>query len=49
LEHEQIVGWLRYEKLASKTDRLYGTDIGSSCQSQGLTLGKHFKRIGEFW
>jgi dCTP deaminase len=43
LEHEQIVGWLRYEKLAGKPDRLYGQDIGSHYARQGLTLGKQFR------
>ena len=43
LEHEQTVGWLRYEKLAGKPDRLYGQDIGSHYARQGLTLAKQFK------
>ena len=43
LEHEQIVGWLRYEKLAARPERLYGQDIGSHYARQGLTLGKQFR------
>jgi len=43
LEHEQIVGWLRYERLTSIPDRLYGTGIGSHYQAQGLQLGKQFR------
>jgi len=43
LEHEQIVGWLRYERLTSIPDRLYGQGIGSHYQAQGLQLGKQFK------
>jgi len=43
LEHGQIIGLLRYEKLAGMPDRLYGGDIGSSYQGQGLKLGKQFK------
>lgn len=43
LEHEQIVGWLRYEKLSGVPNRLYGQGIGSNYQRQGLKLGKHFK------
>jgi dCTP deaminase len=43
LEHGQIIGWLRYEKLAGMPDRVYGHDIGSSYQGQGLKLGKQFK------
>ena len=43
LEHEQIVAWLRYERLAAVPPQLYGTGIGSSYQEQGLALGKHFR------
>ena len=44
IEHGQIVGRLIYEPLIARPDRLYGRDIGSSYQSQGLALSKHFKR-----
>ena len=43
LEHEQIVGRLRYERLTDIPDRLYGTSIGSSYQGQGLQLSKQFR------
>jgi dCTP deaminase len=43
LEHEQIVGWLRYERLTAVPDRLYGQGIGSHYQGQGLQLGKQFR------
>ena len=43
LEHGQIVGWLRLEKLAEVPDRLYGRDVGSSYQGQGLKLGRQFR------
>ena len=43
LEHEQIVGRLRYERLTDTPDRLYGTSIGSSYQGQGLQLAKQFR------
>ena len=43
LEHEQVVGRLRYERLTGIPDRLYGPDIGSSYQGQGLALSKQFK------
>ncbi len=46
VEHGQIVGRLIYEKLASLPDKLYGQDIGSSYQRQGLKLGKQFKAVG---
>ena len=43
LEHEQIVGRLRYERLTDVPDRLYGPSIGSSYQGQALALSKQFK------
>ncbi|MBM3554640.1 MAG: 2'-deoxycytidine 5'-triphosphate deaminase [Alphaproteobacteria bacterium] len=44
LEHGQIVGWLRYEKLAAPPALVYGRDIGSHYQGQGLQLSKHFRK-----
>ena len=35
---------LNYEQLIAPPDKLYGQDIGSSYQSQQLTLSKQFKR-----
>ena len=43
LEHGQIVGRLVYERMAAPPDQLYGEGIGSSYQTQGLKLSKHFK------
>ena len=43
LEHEQVVGRLRYERLTDAPDKLYGPAIGSSYQGQGLALSKQFK------
>ncbi len=44
LEHAQIVGWLRYSWIAGgKPDRVYGTDLGSSYQGQGIALSKPFR------
>lgn len=43
LEDGQMVGRLVYERLTAIPDRLYGTDIGSNYQKQGLKLSKHFK------
>lgn len=40
----QVVGRLRYEKIAAVPDKLYGADIGSSYQKQGLALGKQFRK-----
>lgn len=44
IEHGQIMGRLKYIPLRSRPDKIYGTDIGSSYQRQGLALSKHFKR-----
>jgi len=44
LEHGQTVGRLVYERLTDQPDRLYGQDIGSTYQRQGLALAKQFKR-----
>jgi dCTP deaminase len=43
LEDGQRVGRLVYERLIARPDRLYGADIGSSYQRQGLALSKHFR------
>ncbi|MEM6614979.1 MAG: 2'-deoxycytidine 5'-triphosphate deaminase [Pseudomonadota bacterium] len=43
LEDGQTVGRLVYERLSATPKRLYGTDIGSHYQAQGLKLSKHFK------
>jgi dCTP deaminase len=42
LEHGQTVGWLRYERMASRPDSLYGHDVVSNYQGQGLKLSKQF-------
>ncbi|MEL7047649.1 MAG: 2'-deoxycytidine 5'-triphosphate deaminase [Pseudomonadota bacterium] len=43
LEDSQIVGRLIYERLTKPPRVLYGTDLGSNYQAQGLKLSKHFK------
>jgi len=43
LEHGQIVGRLVYEEMLARPDQLYGSDIGSYYQAQGLKLSKHFR------
>ena len=45
IEHGQTMGRLIYEPLIARPDRLYGGGIGSSYQSQGLSLSKHFKKL----
>jgi dCTP deaminase len=44
MEHGQTIGRLLYIPLRSHPDKIYGTEIGSSYQRQGLALSKHFKR-----
>ena len=44
LEHGQIVGWLNYGWIGTgRPDKIYGTEIKSNYQGQGLALSKHFK------
>jgi dCTP deaminase len=44
IEHDQIMARLKYIPLRSRPDKIYGANIGSSYQRQGLALSKHFKR-----
>lgn len=44
LEHGQIVGRLVYEPMQATPNVLYGSDIGSNYQAQGLRLSKHFRQ-----
>ncbi len=43
LEHGQVVGRLVYERMASEPRVLYGADLASNYQGQGLKLSKHFR------
>ena len=43
LEHGQTVGRLVYERMAQVPTQLYGADIASNYQGQGLKLAKHFR------
>ena len=43
LEHGQLVGRLVYEHMMERPAQLYGSDLGSNYQAQGLKLSKHFK------
>jgi dCTP deaminase len=43
LEDGQTVGWLQYERMAGKPDRLYGAGLKSNYQGQGLALAKQFQ------
>jgi dCTP deaminase len=42
IEHGQGVGRLIYERLLARPERLYGVNIGSNYQAQGLKLSKQF-------
>ncbi|MFQ8431790.1 2'-deoxycytidine 5'-triphosphate deaminase [Amaricoccus sp. W119] len=43
LDHGQIVGRLIYERMSERPEKLYGADLGSNYQGQGLKLSKHFR------
>lgn len=43
LEHGQTVGRLVYEHMLARPGALYGSDLGSNYQAQGLKLSKHFR------
>ena len=43
LEHCQTIGWLRYDRMAARPERLYGSQMGSNYQNQGLALAKQFR------
>jgi dCTP deaminase len=45
IEDGQMVGRLIYERLLSSSDKVYGANIGSSYQGQGLSLSKQFKQF----
>ena len=45
LEHGQTVGRLVYEHMSEVPKQLYGQDIASNYQGQGLKLSKHFKGL----
>lgn len=42
LEDNQIVGRFVFEHMIERPDEIYGQDIGSNYQAQGLKLSKHF-------
>lgn len=43
LEDGQLVARLVYEKMSARPGKLYGADLRSNYQGQGLKLSKHFK------
>ncbi len=44
LEHGQIVGRLVYEHMLARPKAMYGADLNSNYQAQGLKLSKHFRQ-----
>ena len=48
LEHGQVVGRLIYERLTDVPDKIYGRDIGSNYQRQGLALAKQVQGADAF-
>jgi len=44
LEHGQIIGRLVFERLTEPPPSVYGQEIGSNYQRQGLRLSKHFRQ-----
>tara|TARA_B100000575_G_C23078480_1_gene621256 strand:- start:343 stop:1419 length:1077 start_codon:yes stop_codon:yes gene_type:complete len=47
LEHGQTIARIKYEKLNKKSNIVYGFNIKSNYQNQGLKLSKHFKENEE--
>lgn len=45
IEHGQDVGRLIYERLLGEPEKIYGVNIGSNYQSQGLKLSKQFRPL----
>jgi dCTP deaminase len=44
LEHGQVVGWLNYSEIGTGTpEKVYGREIKSNYQGQGLALAKQFR------
>ena len=43
LEDGQTIGRLIYEQLTEMSQLVYGRDLASHYQAQGLKLSKHFK------
>ena len=47
IEDGQMVGRLKYIPLLDRPDKIYGGQIGSSYQGQGLALSKQFRKVDE--
>jgi dCTP deaminase len=49
IEHGQNICTITFEKMLEIPEKLYGADIGSSYQGQGLVLSKHFLPETNHW
>ena len=49
IEHGQSICTLTFERMLEAPDKLYGAEIGSSYQGQGLILSKHFLPETSHW
>ncbi len=49
IEHGQNICTITFEKMLEIPEKLYGADIGSSYQGQGLILSKHFLPETNHW
>ena len=49
IEHGQNICTLTFESMVEAPDKLYGAEIGSSYQGQGLVLSKHFLPSTSHW
>jgi dCTP deaminase len=48
LEDDQFVGRLNYYNMSAKPNKVYGGNIGSNYQQQGLALAKQFRRDQQY-
>ena len=49
IEHGQRICTLTFERMLQTPEKLYGAEIGSSYQGQGLILSKHFLPETSHW
>ena len=49
MEHGQKVCTLTYQRMMESPEKLYGPEIGSSYQGEGLTLSSHFLPESSHW
>ena len=49
IEHGQNICTITFEKMLEIPEKLYGAEIGSSYQGQGLILSKHFQPKTSHW